>query len=52
MVLTLPRLRLLTAALLLLPSVSGAAGLRDKELRITIPRWSRLTPVQQLNREG
>ncbi len=49
---TVPKSRLLMAALLCLPVVAGAASLRDKELRITVPRWSRLTPVQQLNREG
>jgi len=33
-------------------SACGAQGLRAKELRITVPRYSKLTPVQQLNREG
>lgn len=52
MVPVLPMLRLIAAVLLLVPLASGASGLRDKELRITVPRWSRLTPVQQLNRDG
>ncbi len=43
---------LLIAVLLGLSSVSGAEALRDKQLRITVPRWSKLTRVQQLNREG
>ncbi len=32
--------------------ISGTQGASAKELRITIPRSSKLTPVQRLNREG
>src|SRR5579864_9643967 len=31
---------------------SPRAGAEDKELKISIPRRSQLTPVQRLNREG
>ncbi len=46
------RLPLAVLASFCVATVCGAQGLRAKELRITIPRYSKLTPVQQLNREG
>ena len=47
---TRPRLRVLAAAGLLMASAATSAFAHD--LRIVIPRHSRLTPVQKLNRDG